>query len=41
VILLAQWWLSHRYRTGRDVSQGVPLLGIAFQFNGELWGGGR
>jgi hypothetical protein len=38
VVLLVQWWLSHRYRTGADVSQGVPLLGIAFLFNGELWG---
>jgi hypothetical protein len=37
VILLAQWWLSHRFRTGQDVSQGVPLIGIAFTFNGDFW----
>jgi len=40
VVLLSQWWLSHRYRTGRDVSQAVPMIGIAFTFNGDLWHSG-
>jgi hypothetical protein len=37
VLLIASWWLKHRYRTGRDVSQGVPNLVLGFKFEGELW----
>lgn len=36
VTLLAQWWLSHRYRTGQDVSALMPLLAVGFSFNGDL-----
>jgi hypothetical protein len=36
-LLIAQWWLSHRYRTGEDVSQGLPLIAVAFRFEGDLW----
>lgn len=32
----AQWWLKHRWRTGQDVSQGLPLLLLGFSFSGEL-----
>ena len=39
LILLVQWWLDHRFRTGRDVSQSVPLLGVAFTFNGDFLSG--
>lgn len=38
LILLAQWHLIHRYRTGADVDIGLPYLGLAFQFNGDLLG---
>lgn len=37
VIAMASWWLSHRYRTGEDVSQGLPYIAIAFRFEGEIW----
>lgn len=37
LILLVQWWLDHRWRTGRDVSQAAPLIGLAFTFNGDFW----
>jgi len=33
----AQWWVKHRYRTGQEVSQGIPLLLLGFSFTGELW----
>ncbi len=36
VILLAQWWLDHRYRTGEETSQGFPLIGLAFRVHGDL-----
>ncbi|MBN8611657.1 MAG: hypothetical protein J0L92_13775 [Deltaproteobacteria bacterium] len=36
LILLAQWHLMHRFRTGRDVDTGLPYLGLVFQFTGDL-----
>ena len=36
VFLLAQWWLVHRYRTGAVSTQALPLIGIGFQFTGDL-----
>jgi hypothetical protein len=36
LILLAQWHLVHRYRTGRDVDIGLPYLALVFQFTGGL-----
>ena len=38
VILIAQWWLAHRHRTGDDVSAGAPYIALAFRFEGELLG---
>ena len=35
IILIVNWWLSHRYRTGEDVSQAVPYIVLGFLFNGE------
>lgn len=37
LILLSQWWLEHRYRTGQDISQALPLIALAFRFEGRLW----
>lgn len=37
LLLLVQWWLSHPYRTGDEVSQGIPYIALAFSFNGDLW----
>ena len=34
--LLAQWWVKHRYRTGQEINQGLPLIVLGFSFNGEL-----
>ena len=36
LLLLAQWHLLHRFRTGQDVDTGLPYLALAFQFNGDL-----
>ena len=36
VILIAQWYLQHRYRTGEAVSGAVPLLGLGFMLGGGL-----
>jgi hypothetical protein len=38
LILLTQWWLEHRYRAGQDVTQALPLIALAFRFEGRLWG---
>lgn len=35
--LLAQWWVKHRYRTGQEVSQGLPMIVLGFSFTGDLW----
>lgn len=36
LILIAQWHLVHRYRTGADVHVGLPYIALAFQFTGDL-----
>ena len=36
VFLLVQWWLSHRFRTGADTPQALPLMGIGFQMTGDF-----
>ncbi|MFV8752971.1 hypothetical protein ACNOYE_20690 [Nannocystaceae bacterium ST9] len=38
LLLLSQWHILHRWRTGRDVSQGYPTLVVALMFSGQLWG---
>ncbi|MDO9020807.1 MAG: hypothetical protein Q8S73_11550 [Deltaproteobacteria bacterium] len=38
VFVLAQWWLTHRYRTGgcdECISQGLPMIAIGFAFRGD------
>ena len=37
IYLVAQWWVKHRYRTGQEVHQGIPLVVLGFSFTGELW----
>ncbi|QRN99924.1 hypothetical protein JRI60_13265 [Archangium violaceum] len=34
LVLVSQWFLSHRYRTGMEVSQALPWIALAFQFKG-------
>jgi hypothetical protein len=36
LLLVAQWWLDHRYRAGAESSQGLPMVAIAFRFHGDL-----
>lgn len=36
-VLMAQWYLAHRYRTGHDIPQGVPYVALAFLFQSDLW----
>ena len=36
VIVVANWWLRHRYRTGDDVSQSIPYFVVAFSFMSDL-----
>lgn len=36
VIVLAQWWLDHAYRTGQDVSRALPYLIVGCSFSGDL-----
>ena len=37
VMVLANWWLKHRFRTGEDVSQALPYIILGFSFRGDLW----
>lgn len=37
IIVLAQWWLQHRFRTGEEVSAGIPYAAVAFSFEGDLF----
>ncbi|MBK8259216.1 MAG: hypothetical protein IPK82_41990 [Polyangiaceae bacterium] len=34
--LLAQWWLVHPYRTGAKQPTALPLIALAFSFNGDF-----
>lgn len=36
LILIAQWHLKHPSRTGQDVSQGLPLIAVAFAFTSDF-----
>ena len=36
IFLLVQWWAQHRFRTGADTSAALPLMGLGFQFTGDL-----
>lgn len=36
ILLLVQWYLTHRWRTGADVSQAIPYFVLAFAFSGDL-----
>ncbi len=38
VFLNAGFWLAHRFRTGLDVSQAMPMIAAGFRFEGELFG---
>jgi hypothetical protein len=37
IIVLAQWWLRHRWRTGEQVHAALPYAVVAFQFEGDIW----
>jgi len=36
VLLLVNWWLSHRYRTGRENPTALPYIAVGFLFRGDL-----
>jgi hypothetical protein len=36
LILIANWYLSHRFRTGQDVNQGVPYVVLGFAFTSDI-----
>jgi hypothetical protein len=36
IFATAQWWLVHRYRTGENTSQALPLLAVGIQTTGDL-----
>ncbi len=40
-ILISQWHLHHRYRTGQEVAQAVPYFGIGFRVSGDVHTAGR
>jgi len=36
ILLLVNWYLEHRWRTGQDVSQAFPYIVLGFAFSGDL-----
>ncbi|MCA9689158.1 MAG: hypothetical protein KC636_06075 [Myxococcales bacterium] len=36
LVILAQWWAAHRYRTGVDVTPAIPYFVLGFTFQGDL-----
>lgn len=38
LLLMPQWNVTHRWRTGRDVSTAFPTIIMAFVFSGQIWG---
>ena len=36
LLLTAQWYLTHRYRTGETVSGALPFFGLGLVFSGDL-----
>lgn len=36
VFVLVQWWLRHRWRTGADTPQALPVIGAGFQMTGDF-----
>ena len=37
LLLLVQWHAQHPYRAGQERNAGIPLIALAFQFQGDLW----
>jgi len=37
LILILNWYLQHRWRTGADVSQAFPYIVVGFAFGGDLY----
>ncbi|MCC6625729.1 MAG: hypothetical protein IT385_31125 [Deltaproteobacteria bacterium] len=37
IILILNWYLQHRFRTGEDVSQAFPYIVLGFAFGGDLY----
>ena len=37
LIFSMSWWLRNRYRTGAEVSGGLPFLLLAFKFEVDIW----
>lgn len=36
VVLIVNWWLQHRFRTGADVDNAIPYVALAFTVTGDL-----
>jgi hypothetical protein len=36
LLVVANWWTSHRYRAGQAVSQAMPYLVVGFTYTGDL-----
>lgn len=36
ILLVVNWYLDHRFRTGQDVSQAFPYIVLGFAFTGDL-----
>lgn len=37
LLVILNWWVKHRWRTGQDVTRALPYIVVGFKFDGELW----
>lgn len=37
LLVVANWWLEHRFRTGQDVTVGLPYIVVGLNFTGDIW----
>lgn len=37
LVVVANWWVEHRFRTGEDVSTAFPYFIAGLSFSGDLW----
>jgi hypothetical protein len=37
LVFIANWWVEHRFRTGADVTVGLPIVVVGPTFRGDFF----
>jgi hypothetical protein len=37
LLVIANWWVQNRFRTGEEISVALPYIVVGFTFNGDIW----